>query len=186
MKKLFFVYVFAALLAFAFESQAQDMAVLVGMRSDSADSDVGTTTKIESKTNWQAGGLAFIDLMAPMKLRSGFIYSNRNYAITTPLATTTGDIKLAYFDVPVGVMYKMGDYGGPFVGAVLALNVSKSCPGGSCEGVNSTPLGFQLGASFKFAPQLGAELYYESFSGTMLTGVKDSKAVVANLLFTFD
>lgn len=185
MKKLFFVYIVAALMFFVSQAHAQDIAIAVGLRSDSADAEVASV-KVNSKSNWQLGGIAFFDVNGPWKARTGFMYSNRIYDVNTGNATTSGDYRMTYFDVPAGMMYKFSDYGGAFAGAVLALNVSKSCPGATCSGVKSSPVGFQLGTSLKFAPQMGVDLYFESISGNLMDGIQNSKAVCADFLFMFD
>ncbi len=176
---------------------ANDFAAVLGFRTNSWDTSVTSTTSSGSgKAGLQAGVLGFIDLAQAVALRTGFLYTQRKYSVT--VGTSTTDFDFAYFDVPATVMYKFSEYGGIFGGAVLALNASKSCTvsSGTCDtnGVKSSLIGLQFGASFKFAPQMGAELYYEmisgdaysSTSGTTTSVGKDPKSVVANLLITFE
>lgn len=165
-------------------AKAQDMGVVAGIRSDSADAE-NSGYNVNSKTDWQVGGVAKFALHEKWNLRTGFVYLQRSYEIA-PSGGTSTDWKFTYFEIPVGIMYKFSDFGGAFVGPAIDLNVSKDCGSGSCSGVNSTILPIQIGASFKFAPQMGFEFYYETSSSKIADGVTNPKAVAANFMITFD
>lgn len=181
MKKLLFALLMVAGLA----AQAQDVGIVLGMRSDNADSD-DSAVKITGKNSFQGGAIAKFDLKDKWQIRSGFIYTQRAFEVGTPGSKLTTDFKFTYFEVPANLLYKFSDYGGAFVGPAIAFNVSKDCGAGTCSGVNSSPLFLQLGASFKFAPQLGAEIYYEMGLSKLADHVTSPKAVMANILITFD
>ena len=153
----------------------------VGVRSDSATSNT-TTTNIGTQSDYMAGVVAQIDLVGQLQVRTGFFYSPRSYQYN-PLGGPSGLASFTYMDVPVGILWKLSDFGGPFVGANVALNVSSSCPA-NCTGVQSTPAGWQLGAQFKFMAEWGAALYYESMSAIM-TGIDQPKAFVGQLYYMF-
>lgn len=170
-------------LGFAGAAHAQDLGIVAGMRSDSADAETAGDS-INSKTDWQFGGIAKFDIHNAWQIRSGFIYLQRSYEYKSGGASN--DLKFTYFEVPVGILYKFSDFGGAFIGPALDMNVSKDCGSVSCSGVNSTLIPIQLGASFKFAPQFGLEFYYEMVGGKLADGVKDPKAVAVNLMITFD
>lgn len=161
--------------------QAQDMGIVAGMRSDSADTDVSGAS-VNSKTNWQVGGVAKFDLHPTWQIRTGFIYLQRSYEYK--MGTTSTDMKFTYFEVPVGILYKFSDFGGAFIGPALDMNVSKDC--NSCTGVQSMVVPIQLGASFKFAPQVGMEFYFETGASKIADGLTSPKAVAVNLMITFD
>jgi hypothetical protein len=172
---------------------ANDFAAVFGILTNSADRVSTTSTaSVSGKVGFQAGVIGFIDLTGPLSFRSGFLYSQRTY--TTTVASLDTDYKLAYFDIPVTLMYKFAEYGGVFGGVVLANNASKECSTAGCstDGVKSSMVGYQVGASFKFAPQMGAQFYYEMLPGniqdssTAVVGLKDGKSVVANFMFTFE
>lgn len=181
---------------FSVASFANDFAAVVGVLTNSADrASTTSTSSVSGKIGFQAGVLGFIDLSGPIALRSGFLYSQRNYTVTTSSQDT--DFNLVYFDIPATLMYKFAEYGGVFGGAVFALNASKSCSGPSgttcsTDGVKSSIVGYQFGATFKFAPQMGAQFYYEMLPGNIqdnsitAVGLKDGKSVVANFMFTFE
>lgn len=169
-------------LVFSTTSQASDFGIALGLRSDSATSNTAST-QIDAKSNYMAGVVGAFDAFAQVQVRTGFMYTVRGYGYT-PSGSTLGDANFQSLDVPVGLLWKLSDYGGPFIGANVALNVSSSCKG-TCTNVNSFPAGIQLGAQFKFAPMMGAALYYESM-GAMMTGIDSAKAVVAQFIITFD
>lgn len=179
MKKSLLATAFCLMSQFAFGS---DFTGVIGMRSDSADS-------LQSRTGYNLGALAFMDLGEKSALRAGFIYTQRSYGVTSG-STVLGDVKLTYFDVPVGLMYKFSDLAGVFAGGVVAMNVGKECSttlGTTCDGIQSMPYGLQLGISFKFHPQIGGEMIYESLSGQKVaTNIKDNKAAIVNLKVYFE
>lgn len=180
-------------LSFAIPAQANDFAVVLGFRSNNADvvdipANTGSTAK--SSTSFQAGVLGFFDFTEVIGMRAGFVYAQRNYIIEN--ATTETKFKTGYFDIPATFTYKIADYARIFAGPLLALNVSDDCEvsGGVCtvtKSPESMSLGLQLGASFKFAPQFGGEIYYELIpSEFWKDGLENSKSVGANLLVTFE
>lgn len=165
-------------------AQAQDVGVVFGIRNDSADAKAPGYT-IEGKNSFNVGGIAKFELKDAWNLRTGFIYTQRFFEVKNG-TTSLGDAKFTYFEIPVGLMYKFSDFGGAFVGPNIAMNISKECPGGTCTGTNSAPIGLQVGASFKFAPQMGFEFYYETMMAKLNDDIENSKAIVANFMITFD
>lgn len=167
---------------------ANDFAAAVGFRSNSADA-VTAGVDVSSKAGLSAGVIGFFDLASQFQIRSGFLYTQRNFEVGQS-GGTKYETNFGYVDIPVTAMYRFADYAGAFLGPVLALNVSKDCkaPNGcGTENPDSMSLGLQFGASFKFASQLGAEVYYETIPSTFWKdNLKDARAVGANLLFTFE
>lgn len=173
-----------AVVTVSVSAQANDFAVVLGFRSNSAETNVAATS-YDATTSFQAGVLGFWDYTDLLGLRGGFLYTQRNF--NTSGAPST-EVKLGYFDVPMTLTVKISDYARFFAGPVLALNVSKKTSAGFVgKSPESASIGLQLGASFKFAPQFGAELFYEMLPGRIWTdGLKDAKSVGANLLITFE
>lgn len=169
---------------------ANDFAATVGFRSNSGEhAPAGVSDN--AKASIGVGVLGFFEMASQLQLRSGFLYNQRKYGYTS--SSVDFDFDLAYVDIPVTAMYKFADYGGVFIGPVLSLLVSKDCKisGGTSCGYSKSPealvIPVQFGVNFKFAPQWGAELYYEMISQELWTnGVKNSKTVGANLLYTFE
>ncbi len=184
MKSILFL-IFFLTTAFA---QAQDMAILLGLRNNNGD--VANSLYSEKAENsFQFGGLGFFQMADKMHIRSGLIYAEKKFKGEHPSITWEG--KLTYFDIPATFMYKFSDYGGVFIGPILSLNLGSECSystGSSCSftDVKSMLIPFTLGASFKFAPQMGGEFYYEMISGDLANGLKDAKTVGLNFFVTFD
>lgn len=171
-------------------ASAQDIGVIVGYRSDSADSDNALMTSMDANAGYQAGLIGKFGVgSGPLWIRSGFIYNQRTY--TGSYGITKYNFKASYFEVPVGLLYKFSDFGGVFAGAAVNLNLANSCSfdnGTACtiSGLNSSPISAQLGASFKVAPQFGFELYYEQTTSKLVDTLKNPRAIIANLMITFD
>lgn len=166
---------------------ADDFAVAVGIRSTSADA-VPTGATVSSKAGFGAGVIGIFDIAPKFQGRTGFLYNQRNTTIKSSV-TSDEDLNLAYIDIPVTAMYRFADYAGAFAGPVLSLLASKDCKvtGGCAKDPESMSLGFQFGASFKFAPQMGAEVYYEAIPSEFWKDIeKNAKTVGFNLLFTFE
>jgi hypothetical protein len=166
---------------------ASDYGIALGIRSDSATSNASGTS-ISANTDYQGGVVAAIEAISAIEIRTGLFYTSRQYGYT-PATGASGTASFSYADIPVGLLWKLSDYGGPFVGANFGFNVASSCPTGSgiCTGsnsVNSSITGYQFGVHFKFAPQFGAELYYEGMSA-IVTGIDSAKAFAFNLFMTF-
>lgn len=170
---------------FSISSVASDMGVEVGFRQQSGDAQGGSTT---SQMGYHVGGVGTFDLSGPLLVRAGFEYVQR--PLTATVSSIDNKYTMNYFDVPVGLLYKFSDYGGVFAGISIANRLDGSCTAsvGTCSVVNPksmiTP--FQLGASFKIAPQLGFSLLYENMSGDVAQGLSNYRAVGANLFVTFD
>ncbi len=184
MRKNIFTLIFPIVFAMAFglNAEASDYGVLIGVRSDSATSNAASTS-ISGNTDYQAGVIASIETISSLEVRTGMLYTTRQYGYT-PATGVAGQANYTYADIPLGLLWKLSDYGGPFVGGNFGFNVASSCPGGSCTGVASSISGYQFGVHFKFAPQFGGELYYEAM-GAVMPGIDSPKAVAANLFITF-
>ena len=159
-----------------------DFGLEAGVRQQSGDVE-GESTK--SQMGMQFGATAHFPLSGPLHLRTGMLYTQRPLVVEGGLA---GDNKVTmnYLDVPVALMYKFEEYAGVFAGVSLGLNLDKSSDDGPVQDVKSPLMPFLLGASFKFAPQFGVALYYESASGAAARGLENYRAVGANLMITFD
>ena len=176
----------------AASAYAGDFAVALGYRSNSADA-VPSGWSSSSMAGYGVGAVGFFDFAPNWQARVGFLYNQRNTKISN--AAGTGDLQLTanYLDIPVTAMYRFADYGGVFLGPVIGLGAGQSCSASgtaSCAGLKnpeSSIFGYQFGASFKFAPQLGAEIYYEAIpSEYWKDAEKNMKTVGLNLLITFE
>ncbi len=169
---------------------AQDFGVILGVRTDSAtveSSASGTTNG--AQTGFYGGGIVNYPISNPVFLRTGFVFTSRNYKFEN--SGVSSDYSLNYIDIPVSLLFKLADQGGPFIGTNLGLNVSSSCKSSSsasCEvkDVDTVILPVVLGVQFRFTPQIGMEAFYELGTSGYYKDVKSEKAAGAALLITFD
>jgi hypothetical protein len=170
-------------------AMANDFAATVGFRSNSADS-VAAGYSSTAKTSYGLGVKGFFDMQSNLQFRTGFIYNQRSYKLSTTGVDV--DLNLAYVDIPVTLMYKFAEYGGAFAGPVASLMVSKECKlsiSGTCstKDPDAFVLGYEFGVMFKFAPQMGIELYYEMIPTEFWKdSLKNSRIVGVNFLYTFE
>lgn len=162
---------------------SQDVGFNIGIRSDSADP---ATTGVQASAVNSAvfGAIVRSNLNEKLSLRYGMQYVTRSYQLET--LGVGENHTFTYFEIPLGVMLRMSDFGGFFIGPALAFNLDKKCGSGTCQSVGASLTSLQVGGSFKFAPQLGAEVYYESGLGNVSSEVTRQRAVGVNLLVTFD
>jgi hypothetical protein len=162
-----------------------DFGVVLGYRSNSADA-VNSTDSVSSEGSWAAGVEGFFDVAPQFAIRTGFLYETRKYSFT-PSGGTSGDMTLSYIDIPITAEYKFADYAGVFAGPVLGLLASKDKSGSWTSNPSSSTLGLQLGVTFKFAPQLGGEVFYEMIPSKFAPDyLENAKTVGVNLLVTFE
>lgn len=157
-----------------------DYGMEVGIRQQSGDVDSGST---KSQMGMQFGVSAHMPISGPWHLRTGMLYTQRPLTVE---GTPDNKVTMNYLDVPVALMYKFEEYAGVFGGISLGLNLDKNADVGTVTKVKSPLMPILIGTSFKFAPNLGATLYYESAGGEVAQGLKDYRAVGANLMITFD
>lgn len=158
-----------------------DYGLEVGIRQQSGDVDPGST---KSEMGMQFGAYAHFPLSGPLHLRTGMLYTQRPLTVET---TPNTKVSMSYLDIPVALMYKFEEYAGVYAGVSLGMNLDKSAENGvTITDVKSPLMPIILGASFKFAENLGVNIYYENASGEAAKGLKNYRAVGANLQITFD
>lgn len=176
-------------LGLASKGLANETAILGGLRSSSAETDIRGAA-VSSDPDFQAGLLANLELNKTWMLRTGVILTQRQLTLK-PTSAGTVDLNFVYVDFPFTALYRFSNLGGVFAGPVFAFNQSKdtSCTNklncGS-QSVDAISFPLQLGVSFRFADQLGAEFYYEYLAGNLEKNVSNVKTVGANLLFYFE
>ncbi len=200
MKKLFLVFtILATAVITASSASAQEVwgkgggvsysmaGVEGGFRWNSADLDTASSNKQE--IGYQIGGSAVFDLTDNFGIKTGLFYTDRPFKATfstVPESTVTG--KISYFDVPVFAMFKFEDYAGVYVGPSFGIKLgdeySSTAGGGSLTDIKGMIIPITFGAQFKMSESLGLNLFFES-AGELAKGVKTSRAVGVNALFTF-
>lgn len=171
---------------FSFNALA-DYGVEIGFRQQSGDSSNSSATVI-SQAGLQGGFTASFPVKDNFNFRTGMLYTQR--PLSVELGTTETKFNMNYIDFPITGMYKFEEYAGVFAGLHLSMNFDKSCSsdsGTTCsfDSVKSLITPFVVGVNFKFAPQLGATLYFES-TGQVAEGLENYRAVGANLIIALD
>lgn len=158
-----------------------------GFRWNSADVDTANSNKQE--IGYQIGGSAVFTFTENFGLKTGLFYTDRPFKSTfagTPEITGTG--KVSYFDVPVFAMFLFEDYAGVYAGPSLGIKLgdeySQTGGGGTLTDIKGMIIPITFGAQFKMSESLGLNLFFES-AGELAKGVKTSRAVGVNALFTF-
>lgn len=144
---------------------------------------VGSTSD-KQEVGFQLGMSTVVNFSSSIGLRTGMFYSERPFASEISGLTRKG--KISYFEVPAQLMFKFEEYAGVYVGPSFAVKLGDEVSTASLTDVKSfiTPLTF--GAQFKFVPNLGANVFFETVPGDLANGVSNSRAVGVNLLFTLD
>lgn len=158
-----------------------DMALEIGFRHQNGDV---TGSDSNAKLGYQVGLSTAFPIADQWSFRTGLFYTQKNIEVET--ATTKHDFKFTYVEIPAAAMLKFADSAGAYAGLNLSMNLDDDCGTTSCSSVESFTTPIVIGVAFKFAPQFGGNVYFETLSGDVANGVKDFKAVGANLMITFD
>ena len=188
-KSVFFVALLFMSTAFAQMSYSMP-ALEAGFKWNSMDADSASSNK--QSLAFQLGGSMVINFHEQIGLRTGLFYSERTFKneFTVGSSSSTNDGKISYAEVPIHFMYKFEDYAGIYIGPSLAMKMSDQCnaSSGSCtlSNVKSMIVPITFGAQFKFMPNFGLNLFFETVSGEVAQGLKDSRAIGVNALIAFD
>lgn len=165
-------------------------ALEIGMKSNTVDVDstAGTSVSAKQVTGFQVGGSTVFNFAPSFGLKTGLFYSERPFAVeSTTLGTTTESKgKITYFEVPAFFMFKFEEYAGFYAGPSLALKLGDESSPGKMSNIKGMVVPITVGAQFKFTPMLGLNIFFETISGELAAGVKNSRAVGANLMIAFD
>lgn len=186
------VLVFVSSLVLSATAFAADVGVEVGFRQQSGKSSLANQSS-ESRVGYVLGVSAFFPVSGAFGVRTGMFYVERPLLLKATGGAGEAKIGLSYFDIPVLAAYKFEEYAMVFAGPVFSLKANDSVSGdsGTLSGVtlsdtSSLIVPVQIGASFKFAPQLGATVYFETVPGDVAKNVGEYRAVGANLVITFE
>jgi hypothetical protein len=171
----------------------ENLAAEVGIRTSNATVDT-TGVSTTAANGFQAGASGQLEFNESWALRTGLFYTQRPFKLSVDASVGSGsaDYTFTYIDIPVDIMYKFSDFGGVFFGPGLSMLLEGKVSGSGLlsglkvEKENSTIIPIQLGVTFKFTPNMGATLFYETVSGEAAKDIKNFRAAGANLLFTFD
>ena len=154
----------------------------LGFKWNTADQTNSTSNK--QVIGFQVGGSTVFNFAPSVGLKTGLFYSERPFKSEFLIGEGKG--KITYFEVPVFIMFKFEEYAGIYAGPTLAARLGDEYTPGSLKGIKSTIIPITLGAQFKFTSMLGINIFFETLSGELATGVSNSRAVGANLMIAFD
>ncbi len=147
--------------------------------------DAAGSGSSKQSLGYQIGASGTFDIATNFAIKSGLFYNERPFKISNGIGSdTTG--KITYFDIPVLLMFKFEDYAGFYIGPSLSIKMSDEISSGSLTNIKDTVIPLTIGGQFKFAPNLGINVFFETVSGQLADNLKNSRAVGANLLVTFD
>ncbi len=153
-----------------------------GIRWSSIDAPVGSSTN--QALGFQLGASTVFNFGSMFGLKTGLFYVERPFSYDTGGSTTKG--KLTYFDIPAFFMFKFEEYAGVYFGPSLAIKLGDERSPGALTGIKGTVVPLTVGAQFKFTPNLGINVFFESLSGDSANGITNTRAVGANLMIAFD
>jgi hypothetical protein len=155
-------------------------SVELGFKWNSASLNGSTSDK--QVIGYQLGISTVANISNSFGVRTGLFYSERPFEAVYTQTTSKG--KITYFEVPVQLMFKIEDYAGIYVGPSIAVKLGSEP--NSLTDVKSMVLPLTFGAAFKFLPNFGANVFFETVSGDLSNGVSNSRAVGVNLLISLD
>jgi hypothetical protein len=156
--------------------------VEVGFKSNTAT--IAGSTSENQATGYQLGVSGVFNVSENLGIKSGLFYSEVPFDADFGASNVKG--KITYFEVPALFMLKFEEYAGVYAGPSLAVKLSDELSPGSLSGIKSMVVPLTFGAQFKFLPNLGANLFFQTITGELATGVENSRAVGVNLLITMD
>ena len=190
--KLFtaFLIIFSATITFANTEGKSNISYSMagleaGFKWSSMDAD--STGSDKQSMGYQIGASGTFDIATNFAIKSGLFYNERPFKVSDTIVVGT-DItgKITYFDIPVLLMFKFEEYAGVYLGPSLSIKMSDEISVGTLSNIKDTVVPLTIGGQFKFAPNLGVNVFFETVSGQLADGLKNSRAVGANLLVTFD
>ncbi len=158
------------------------VAAEVGFKSNSVTATGSTSDN--QVTGFQLGISGVYNISEKFGLKSGLFYVERPFSSDFGASEVKG--KVTYFEVPAFFMLKFEEYAGVYVGPSLAIKLGDELKPGSLAGVKSMVVPLTFGAQFKFLPNFGANVFFETIGGEIATGVDNSRAVGVNLMISID
>jgi hypothetical protein len=186
MKKLlacFAVLFLSTFSTLAFAEVSYSMPALeVGFKWNSMDLNNATSTK--QVVGLQVGGSVVINFATQFGLRTGLFYSERPFK--SDFNGTEASGKITYADIPVHFMFKLEDYAGIYLGPSISTKIGDESTVGSITGVKSMITPITFGAQFKFAPNYGLNIFFETVSSNLANNISASRGIGANFVLAFE
>lgn len=172
----------------AFAEVSYSMPALeVGFKWNSMDSNANIAgTSSQQSMGIQLGASTVFNFAPQFGLRTGLFYSERTFKFSSSAGDASG--KITYADVPAHFMFKFEDYAGIYLGPSLSMKIGDQCDQAGClmTDVKSMIIPITFGAQFKFTPNLGLNLFFETVPSDLAAGLKNSRGIGMNVLLAFD
>jgi hypothetical protein len=163
-------------------------ALEVGFKWNSMDyNGSATNSSSQQSMGLQMGGSMVFNFTEQFGLRTGLFYAERPFKFSFG-TLGDGSGKLTYIDIPVHFMFKFEDYAGIYIGPSFSTKLGEQCDQAGCSvtDAKSMIVPITFGAQFKFTPNLGLNLFFETVSGDISKDLKNSRGIGMNLLLAFD
>ena len=169
---------------------AKDIGIELGARQQGGDV-VGLNMSANAQIGFQGGVFAHIpmDQSQPMHFRTGLFYTQRPLQSENDITGEQIDYNLDYLDIPLEFLFKPNESFGFYVGALVSINIGKSCTGdAACEvrDIETPYFPVVFGGIYKFTPKMGVDFYAEGASSYVARGLVDYKAVGLNLTYSIE
>jgi hypothetical protein len=176
--------VFFSTHAFAQKGMSYSMAGIEGgFKWNSAS--VTNSDSNKQVIGFQFGVSTVLDFSQSFGIKTGLFYTERPFESTFANGTNVKG-KLTYFEVPAFFMLKFEDYAGVYIGPSFGIKLSEEVSPGKLTSTKDFIVPITVGAQFKFMPNLGVNVFFETIPGELATGLENSRAVGVNLMFTLD
>jgi hypothetical protein len=184
MKKILVCAVTLLSLSTAFAQVSYSMPALEGgFKWNSMDFDGSNSNN--QVVGFQFGGSVIVNFSTQFGLRTGLFYNERPFKSEfTGLSDVEG--KITYADIPVHLMLKLEDYAGIYIGPSISTKIGDEVKGGTLTGVKSSVMPLTVGAQFKFAPNFGLNIFFETISSSLAKELTASRGIGANFVLAFD
>lgn len=185
-------YLISVLLVMSFSAKvhaAMDYGIEAGVRQQNGDAYGPVSTN--AQTGFQAGGFFHMPLEGGnvAHFRTGLLYTQRPLETEADSGGTKIKWNLDYIDIPVAILFKPHEKFGMYFGFNASINISSSCSGDpNCKisSVDTPAFPMIFGATVKFNPRWGLDLYFDANNASVARGLADYKAAGLNLMFSLD
>ncbi len=182
------IFVLGIILLSVQSSFALGFGLEAGFRQQSGDAGTFTTS---SQNGLQLGVSSVFQFSERLAIKSGMFYVERPLNYTDTTLATDVKTKLTYFDVPLYLMFMFEEYAGVYIGPSVSILLNQKAETNSGATVNlndkkSMLVPITLGAHFKFSPDYGLNLFFETISADVSNPLKNYRAVGANFILAFD
>lgn len=171
-------------------ASAQEFGMLVGVHQTDAEQSASNGSSLSGKMGFKAGLAVAFGLADQMRFRTGAIYNQRHFEITSGSPAVETKYNFDYVDVPANLQYNLNDKVSLFGGMIIGVNINDDVkvPAGTNasnpDAEKMIPL-LNAGVNLLFDDMIGFDFYLESGMGDIANGLKNYKTFGANFLYWY-